>query len=136
MKLMDNACGVAAVRHCGTNIVTIAVDGVNLVAPVLLGDVLRVRARPTFTSSHSMEIEVSVVAERFQATEEGALRRHEIVTTERAYFTFVSLPLQPTSKVSSLPMRPLVLSTAQDRSKFEAGRRRYEDRKARRRHRK
>lgn len=133
MKLMDNACGVAAVRHCGTNIVTISVDCVNLKAPVLMGDVLRVKAIPTFTSSKSMEIEVCVVAERFLLNEDGVLTRHEIVTTQRAYFTFVSLPLSSEGATpSSLPMRPLVLRTPQDHVKFEAGKRRYEYRKQQR----
>ena len=149
MKLMDNACGVVAVRHCGTNVVTVSVDCVNLVAPVLLGDVLRVRARPTFTSSHSLEIEVSVVAERFSSEnnedtsdgchttggqEEGRLTRQEIVTTERAYFTFVSLPLSPKEgSPLSLSMRPLVLKTPSDREQFDKGKKRYENRKAMRR---
>ena len=159
MKLMDNACGVVAVRHCGTNVVTVSVDCVNLVSPVLLGDVLRVQARPTFTSSHSLEIQVSVIAERYTpssstedtttangsddsmdpcptATRQGEHRliRQEIVTTEWAYFTFVSLPLQPSqTSPSSLSMRPLVLKTPSDHEQFEQGKQRYERRNALRR---
>jgi len=155
MKLMDNACGVVAVRHCGTNVVTVSVDSVNFKSPVLLGDVLRVRARPTFTSQHSLEIEVSVIAERFgvitggvdgvvadsctaqgEEDNERRLTRQEILTTDRAYFTFVSLPLQSLSTTngalppSALSMRPLVLTTSIDRESFEQGRQRYNARKA------
>lgn len=130
MKLMDNASGVAAIRHCGTNVVTIAVDGVDFKDSILIGDVLKVKARPTFCSSKSIEMEVSVVAERFLPND-GALTRHEIVTTQRAYFTFVSLPPQPShdQPVASLPIRPLKLQTAMDRAKFVSGKRRYEQRK-------
>jgi len=150
MKLMDNACGVAAVRHCGTNAVTVSVDSVDLVAPVVLGDVLRVRARPTYTSSKSLELQVSVVAERFTTDSSTAqLKRQEIVTTQHAYFTFVSLPLMtrnsreedsssPASAKSgtppsSLPMRQLVLETEYDKAQFELGKKRYENRQATRR---
>lgn len=128
MKLMDNASGVAAVRHCGTNVVTIAVDGVNFEASV----VLKVKARPTFSSSKSIEMEVSVVAERFLPSNgDGALTRHEIVTTQRAYFTFVSLPSHDDHQapVASLPMRPLRLRSDRDRAIYAAGKRRYEQRK-------
>ncbi|CAB9509532.1 Cytosolic acyl coenzyme A thioester hydrolase [Seminavis robusta] len=135
MKLMDNACGVAAARHCGTNIVTVAVDCVNLEAPVLLGDVIKVKARPTFASDKSLELEVSVAAERFEYDDEqGRLVRREIVTTRQAYFTFVSLPRH--GGQASLPMRPLKVETSEDMTKFAAGKRRYEQRKARRQERK
>lgn len=126
MKLMDNASGVAAVRHCGTNIVTVSVDAVDLVSPVLMGDVLRIRARPTFTSSKSIEIQVVVIAERFTPNEEGRLLRQEIVTTSQAYFTFVSLGV--TGK--ALPMRPLEPANEEDNKAFQQGKLRYEQRKA------
>jgi len=127
MKLMDNASGVAAVRHCGTNCVTISVDAVDLVAPVLLGDVLRIRAKPIFTSRKSMEIEVKVIAERFSlSAETGKYEREEIVSTKQAYFTFVSLG----SEAKALPMRPLAPQSDEDKRLFEQGRQRYEQRKA------
>ena len=91
MKLMDNASGVVAVRHCGTNVVTVSVDTIDLVKPVMLGDILKITAKPVFASAKSIEILVSVVAERFSQTPEGKLERQEIVSTKQAYFTFVSL---------------------------------------------
>jgi acyl-coenzyme A thioesterase 7 len=126
MKLMDNASGVAAVRHCGTNVVTVSVDAMDLVAPVLLGDVLRIRARPVFTSGKSIEIEVKVVAERFSLQDDGTFTRKEIVFTKQAYFTFVSLG----SSEKALPMRPLVPKTEEDKKRFQQGKERYERRKA------
>lgn len=139
MKLMDNACGVVAVRHCGTNTVTVSVNCVNLIAPVLLGDVLKVQARPVFTSKKSIEILVSVVAERFLIDEsDGSLMRQEVVTTEQAYFTFVALPLLVNSSsgdndgdnlISSLPMRQLVLETDLDKALYAERKAKYRQRK-------
>ncbi|CAB9507764.1 Cytosolic acyl coenzyme A thioester hydrolase [Seminavis robusta] len=126
MKLMDNASGVAAVRHCGTNIVTVSVDAVDLVKPVMLGDVLKIHAVPIFTSAKSIEIQVSVTAERFCMTPEGKLERRETVSTKQAYFTFVSLG--PTGR--TLPMRPLAPQTDAEKKIFIEGKQRYEQRKA------
>ena len=126
MKLMDNASGVAAVRHCGTNCVTVSVDAMDLVTPVLLGDVLRIRAKPIFTSAKSIEIEVKVVAERFSLSlESGKYERQEIVAAKQAYFTFVSLG----SNGQVVPMRPLAPQTDEDKRLFEQGKQRYEQRK-------
>jgi acyl-coenzyme A thioesterase 7 len=145
LKLADNACGIACIRHCGTNVVTISVDSVNLMAPVLMGDVIRVQARPTFTSSKSIEFQVNVIAERFVKNpsspieddkSQSELIRENVVIIQNAYFTFVSLALQSKesgvsdeNNVKSLPMRPLVIQTIRERERFEAGRRRYEKRK-------
>ena len=127
MKLMDNACGVAAVRHCGTNVVTVSVDALDLVAPVLLGDVLRIRAKPIFTSGKSIEIQTQVVAERFLLSPtSGKYERKEIVAAQQAFFTFVSLG----SNGKAQPMRPLASQSYEDRRLFEQGRQRYEQRKA------
>ena len=147
LKLTDNACGIACIRHCGTNVVTISVDSVNLMAPVLMGDVIRVQARPTFTSSKSIEFQVNVIAERFvknpsnpiEDQTQSELVRENIVIIQNAYFTFVSLALQSEASgvsdddnIKSLPMRPLVIQTIRERERFEAGRRRYEKRKQQR----
>lgn len=113
-------------RHCGTNVVTVSVDAMDLVSPVLLGDILRIRARPIFASKKSIEIEVRVIAERFSQNESGKFERKEIVSTKQAYFTFVSLG--QTGK--ALPMRPLALQSDQEQSLFQQGKQRYEQRKA------
>lgn len=138
LKLMDNACGIVAVRHCGTNTVTVSVNCVNFVSPVLLGDVVKIRARPVFTSGKSIEIRVQVLVERFswKAAGGGNLQRHEIVTTEQAYFTFVALPFVEEgnsnhSPISSLPMRQLLVETPDDKVMFEQRRLRYQQRKRR-----
>lgn len=134
MKLMDNAAGVVAVRHCGTNVVTASVDAIDFTAPVFNGDLLYIRARPVFASARSMEIEINVEAER--RGEDGKRRR---VQTTSALYTFVSL--DKWGRVKPLP--PLLIGddalaaglpsdaeSEQDAARFEAGRKRYEERKA------
>lgn len=129
MKLMDNACGIVAVRHCGTNTVTVAVQGVRLVNPVRLGDVLLVRARPAFSSSKSLEIAVSVRAERYVLGEDGLTLRQEIVAiAEPAFFTFVALPLSGGGG-GALPMKPLKPETVEDQEIFEQRRVLYQQRR-------
>jgi len=128
MKLMDNACGIVAVRHCGTNTVTVVVQGVNLFSPVLSGDVLMVQARPVFTSAKSIEIAVSVRAERYNISN-SFLHQEIVAITDQAYFTFVALPLGDKNP-SALPMIPLRLETKEDRETFEKRKAVYQQRRA------
>lgn len=81
MKLMDNAAGICALRHCRTNVVTASLDTLDCDAPIYNGDLLYVTARPIFASSKSMEIEVVVEAERVLSGER--------VRTNRGMLTFV-----------------------------------------------
>lgn len=81
MKLMDNAAGVTAVKHCGTNVVTVSVDAIDFQAPIFVGNLVHVRARPVFVSSRSMEIEVTVEAMRMGANG----KPQHVVSTKQAY---------------------------------------------------
>mmetsp|Transcript_7566 Transcript_7566/g.11979 ORF Transcript_7566/g.11979 Transcript_7566/m.11979 type:complete len:151 (-) Transcript_7566:478-930(-) len=65
MKLMDNASGMVAVRHCRSNVVTACVDALDFISPVALGSVVCVNAKATFASSRSLEVVVTVTAETF-----------------------------------------------------------------------
>ena len=56
MKLMDNAAGVCAVRHCRSNVVTASLDALDFIAPIHNGDIVHVTATPLFTSGRSMEV--------------------------------------------------------------------------------
>ena len=58
MKLMDNAAGIAASRHCRSNVVTASLDALDCMALIHNGDLVHVTATPLFTSSRSLEIEV------------------------------------------------------------------------------
>lgn len=59
MKMMDNAAGICAARHCRGQTVTACIDVINFHEAVMNGDLVFVTARMIFTSAKSMEIEVS-----------------------------------------------------------------------------
>ena len=44
MKIVDSAGGLAAMRHCGGPVVTVAMDEMSFMEPVFVGDVVTVRA--------------------------------------------------------------------------------------------
>eukprot|EP00339_Tiarina_fusa_P007319 CAMPEP_0117060804 /NCGR_PEP_ID=MMETSP0472-20121206/42292_1 /TAXON_ID=693140 ORGANISM="Tiarina fusus, Strain LIS" /NCGR_SAMPLE_ID=MMETSP0472 /ASSEMBLY_ACC=CAM_ASM_000603 /LENGTH=84 /DNA_ID=CAMNT_0004779155 /DNA_START=89 /DNA_END=340 /DNA_ORIENTATION=+ len=59
MKLMDNAAGCCAFRHCRTNIVTVSISKMDFTGFVKLGDIVTIRAKMIFCSAKSMEILVT-----------------------------------------------------------------------------
>eukprot|EP00161_Ancyromonas_sigmoides_P010076 TRINITY_DN2510_c0_g1_i3.p2 TRINITY_DN2510_c0_g1~~TRINITY_DN2510_c0_g1_i3.p2 ORF type:complete len:221 (-),score=78.84 TRINITY_DN2510_c0_g1_i3:399-1061(-) len=60
LKLIDNCAGIAAFRHTRTNVVTASIEDTNLVAPVVVGNLVTARATVVFTSSRSIEIACAV----------------------------------------------------------------------------
>lgn len=82
-KLIDNAAGLAAAKHCGGLAVTAAMDDLSFILPVYIGDVVSVKAMVNQAWHTSMEVGVRVEAENFG---EG---RHD--HTASAYLVFVAL---------------------------------------------
>jgi acyl-CoA hydrolase len=118
MKLMDNAAGVVAARHCRTNIVTGRVEDIVFHSPVRVGSLVIVRGKLTFTSRSSMEVQVRVEMENLLAGE-----RVEALT---AYFVMVALDAE--GRPTSVPS--LILATEEEERLFSEGKARYEARKA------
>lgn len=117
MKMMDNAAGICAARHCRSRVVTACIDAIDFHSPVFNGEVIFCTARLVFCSSKSMEIEVITEAEGLTP---GSRR-----VANTAYFTFVSLG--PDRRAQKVP--PLVLCTAEEEQRFAEGKARYEERK-------
>eukprot|EP00047_Mylnosiga_fluctuans_P006569 m.247770 g.247770 ORF g.247770 m.247770 type:complete len:395 (+) comp15493_c0_seq1:173-1357(+) len=117
MKLMDNVAGIVAARHCRKNIVTASLDSMDFHHPVHNANVVSLYAWPTFTSARSIEIEVAVFAED--------IRSEQQVLCNSSRFTFVSL--DPQGKVATLPA--LVVTTDEEKARFQSGQSRYEARK-------
>src|SRR5687768_10723803 len=105
MHLIDIAGAIAAHRHARVEMVTAAVDSLQFLHPVHVGDLMILRARVTATFKTSLEVEVEVMAETILTAE----RRR----TSLAYLTFVTLP-QGGQRV---PVPPLLLETDEDRQK-------------------
>jgi acyl-CoA hydrolase len=113
MKLMDNAAGVAAVRHARSPVVTLRAEGINFHHPIRVGNYVSVTARLTYTGTSSMEVQVKVDAEDLLTS-----KRWEALT---AYFVFVAL--DKNQKPIAVP--PLIVSTEEERRLYSAGEERY-----------
>jgi acyl-CoA thioesterase YciA len=83
MSQMDQAGGIAGVERAQGRVVTVAVDAMQFIAPVRVGDVLCVYTRVERVGRTSMTIRIEAWARRFQT------RLRERVTV--ATFTFVAI---------------------------------------------
>ena len=117
MKIMDNAAGICAARHCRSHVVTACLDAIDFHSPIMNAEVVFVTARIVFTSTRSIEIEVT--------TESEGLHPGSRRITNTAYFTFVSLG----KDMRAAPVPPLKVVNDEERERFEEGRKRYELRK-------
>ncbi|XP_074831632.1 cytosolic acyl coenzyme A thioester hydrolase isoform X2 [Carettochelys insculpta] len=122
MKLMDEVAGIVAARHCKTNIVTASVDAINFHEKIKKGCVITISGRMTFTSNKSMEIEVFVDADPFVDEPKERYR------AASAFFTYVSL----SKEGKTLPVPQLVVETEEEKQRFEEGKGRYLQMKAKR----
>lgn len=121
MHLIDIAGAIAAFRHARAQVVTAAVDGLEFLNPIKVGDFVVVKARVTCAFTTSLEVEVLVYSE------EALTGRRQL--TSRAYLTFVTL--QRDGVRVSIP--PLAAETDDDRRTQEDARVRRADRLKRRR---
>ncbi len=103
MKHIDNAAGVAAIRHCRCNVVTASIDRMSFHSPVYIGNLLSLKASVNHVGRSSMEIGVRAEAENLVT---GEIRH--VVTS---YLTFVALDKngRPT------PVPPLILETKDEK---------------------
>ncbi len=83
MKLCDEVAGIAAIRHCGGRVVTAGMDRMTFQHPVLVGDLVTVRATVNAAWRTSMEVGVRVEKEN--------LRTRQLEHTSTAYLTMVAL---------------------------------------------
>jgi acyl-CoA hydrolase len=121
MHLIDIAGAIACHRHTRSLLVTAAVDGLQFLHPIKVGDLILLQARVTAAWSTSLEVEVEVFSEE---TLTGVRRM-----TSRAYLTFVAVDRDG----ARLPIPGLILETAAEKRKAaEAEVRRAERLKARR----
>jgi acyl-CoA hydrolase len=120
MHLIDIAGAIACHRHTRSLLVTAAVDGLQFLHPIKVGDLIILKSRVTAAWSTSLEVEVEVFSEE---TLTGVRRM-----TSRAYLTFVSIDRDG----RRVPIPPLVLDSDEEKQKAaEANQRRAERLKAR-----
>jgi acyl-CoA hydrolase len=116
MHLIDIAGAIACHRHTRSLLVTAAVDGLQFLHPIKVGDLIILKARVTCTFSTSLEAQVDVYSE-------------EILTgkrqlTSRAYLTFVAI----SSDGGRVTVPPLLVETDDDRQVCEEARARRTER--------
>jgi acyl-CoA hydrolase len=105
MHLIDIAGAIASHRHTRSLLVTAAVDGLQFLHPIKVGDLILLHARVTAAWSTSLEVEVEVFSEE---TLTGVRRM-----TSRAYLTFVAV--DRSGQRSGIP--PLILATDDERQR-------------------
>jgi acyl-CoA hydrolase len=86
MRMCDEAAGIAAIRHCGSRVVTAGMDRMTFLSPVHVGELLRCCASVNAVWRTSMEVGVRVEAENAVT---GDVR-----STSTAYLTMVAVDEQ------------------------------------------
>ena len=107
MHLIDIAGAIACHRHTRSLLVTAAVDGLQFLHPIKVGDLIILQARVTAVWSTSLEVEVEVFSEE---TLTGVRRM-----TSRAFLTFVATDRDG----QRVPMPGLILETAEENQRAE-----------------
>ena len=122
MKLADTAGGIAASRHARRRVVTAIADSMTFEAPVKVGDLVLLDALVTWVGRTSIEVQVSIHAEKVVT---GERRR-----ASQSYFVYVALG--PDGRPHEVA--PLELRTDAERDRFARAEERPQFRLAQRSH--
>lgn len=124
LSMMDRTAAIAAFRHCRLNVVTASIDRVDFREPILVGDLVVMKASVNYAGRTSMEVGVRVEAEELLT----GRRRH----TNSCYLTFVAV--DRTGRPIEVP--DLLPETPDELRRYEAAKqrrqRRLEEREAER----
>ena len=116
MHFIDLVGAMAAYRHTRTHVVTAAMDHIDFIQPVHVGDLLVLKASVNRAFSKSVEVGVKAWAENTQAGE----YRH----VASAYLGFVAID----QSGKPVPVAPVKPETADEHRRFEGAQRRRENR--------
>jgi len=103
MHLIDIAGAIAGHRHTRSLLVTAAVDDLQFLHPIKVGDLIILQSHVTCTFTTSLEVQVDVYSEE-------TLTGRRLLTS-RAFLTFVAISRDG----SRLPVVPLLVETEQER---------------------
>src|ERR1041385_3937274 len=104
MHLIDIAAAIACHRHTRSLLVTAAVDGLQFLHPIKVGDLIILKARVTCAFTTSLEAQVDVYSEDILTG------RRQL--TSRAFLTFVAISREGGVRV---PVPPLLVESEEDR---------------------
>ena len=119
MEWIDMVAGVVARRHSGCEVTTASIDSLEFQAPAFVNDTIVLEGCITYTGRTSMEVRVDTFVESLNG------ERHRV---NRAYLVMVALD-QVTHKPTEIP--PLEPLTIEEKTEWEAGRRRRAQRNVR-----
>jgi len=114
MHLIDIAGAIAGHRHTRSLLVTAAVDDLQFLYPIKIGDLIILKARVTCVFTTSLEVEVDVFSEE---TLTGRRR-----PTSHAFLTFVAVDREG----GRVQVPPLLLETDEERRVCEEAKARRE----------
>jgi acyl-CoA hydrolase len=114
MKMVDIATAVAAMRHCGRQVVTVALDHMSFLEPVYIGDLVTITSQVAYVGHTSMVVYATVEAENPTSG-----RR---VQTSSCMLTFVALD----DDGRPVPVPPPLAETPEEQAIMEQARQLYE----------
>ena len=103
MHLIDIAGAIACHRHTRSLLVTAAVDDLQFLHPIKVGDLIILQSHVTCTFTTSLEVQVDVYSEE-------TLTGRRLLTS-RAFLTFVAIAQDG----SRIPVVPLLVETEEER---------------------
>jgi len=103
MHLIDIAGAIACHRHTRTLLVTVAVDDLQFLHPIKVGDMIILRARVTCVFNTSLEVQVDVYSEETLTGKR--------MLTSRAFLTFVAIDRDG----CRVRVAPLLVETEEER---------------------
>ena len=118
MHFIDLVGAMAAYRHTRTHVVTAAMDHIDFIQPVHVGDLLILKSSVNRAFSKSVEVGVKVFAENTMA---GKYRH-----VASAYLVFVAV--DPSG--NPVPVPQILPETEDERRRYEGAQRRRENREA------
>lgn len=119
MEWIDVVAGVVARRHSGYDVTTAAVDNLQFKAPAKLNSTVILIGKITYVGNTSMEVKVTTYVEELNG---------ERKLINIAYLVLVAI--DDNNKPVKVP--PLILETQEEKQEWEAGKKRNELRKQRR----
>lgn len=121
IQWMDEVAGIAATRHAGGQVTTVAIDNLQFKKGAFINDIIVVIAKLTHVGNTSMEVRVDVYVE----DRDSGMRR----VINRAYFTEVHV----NDEGKPIPLKyGLSLESEIEKAEWEGAEKRIEIRKQRR----
>ncbi len=117
LAIVDKAAAVCAMRHAEKPCVTVAMERVEFLIPIHIGDYIIAEAHINFVGKSSMEVGVEVYAENLSSGE----RRH----TNSCLVTMVAVALD--GRPALVP--PLLVETPEEKTRFEEAESRHKRRR-------